>query len=118
MGCMKEGSFYWIWVFAFREAPREAAQETQMPFMRGAGGCPSALSRAPGLGVHRSAAQTLDRTSGRSRRRVCAGRAVRCIHRAQTICGEHDSVREPRLTVGSFVEVNWISIAHASVSAV
>src|SRR5712671_1938382 len=71
---MKEGSFCWIWVFAFREAPREAAQETQMPFMRGAGACPSALSRAPGLGVHRSAAQTLG--------------------------GEHDSVRESRLTVG------------------
>ncbi|MCU1242709.1 MAG: hypothetical protein JWO71_3435 [Candidatus Acidoferrum typicum] len=56
-----------------------------MPFMRGEGACPSALSRAPGFGVHRSAAQTLDRRSGRIRRRVCAGRAVRPIHGKQTI---------------------------------
>jgi hypothetical protein len=30
-----------------------------MAFMAGKGGCPSALSRAPGYGVHRSEAQTL-----------------------------------------------------------
>src|SRR5256885_1582295 len=47
-----------------------------MPFVRGEGACPSALSRAPGFGVHRSAAQTLDRRSGRSRRRVLPGRAA------------------------------------------
>jgi len=29
-----------------------------MPFMAGRGACPSALSRAPGSGVHRSAAKT------------------------------------------------------------
>ncbi len=74
-----------------------------MPFMRGEGACPSALSRAPGFGVHRSAAQTLDRRSGRSRRRVCAGRAVRRIDRKQTICGEHDSVRESRPTAGKLL---------------
>src|ERR1700730_18607416 len=73
---MKEGSFWWIWFLRSERRRAKAAQETQMPFMRGEGACPSALSRAPGFGVHRSAAKTLDRRSGGNRRRVGAGRAV------------------------------------------
>src|SRR5258708_4207195 len=46
-----------------------------MPFLAGRGAWPSALSRARGFRVHRSAAKTLDRTSGRIRRRFSAGRA-------------------------------------------
>ena len=48
-----------------------------MPFMAGEVACPSALSRAPVFGVHRSAAKTLDRRSGRIRRTVWPGRAVK-----------------------------------------
>jgi len=47
----------------------------QMPFVAGEGDCPSALSRALVRGVHRSAAETLDRRSGGIRRRVWPGRA-------------------------------------------
>jgi len=43
--------------------------------MAGEGVCPSSLSRAPECGVHRSVAKTLDRRSGRIRRRVWPGRA-------------------------------------------
>jgi hypothetical protein len=47
-----------------------------MSFMAGEGDCPSALSRAPECGVHRSEAKTLDRRSGRIRRSLAAGRAT------------------------------------------
>src|SRR5260221_88179 len=60
---------WWIWVLLSERRRAKAAQGKQMPFTRGAGACPSALSRAPGFGVHRSAAKTLDRRSGRIRRR-------------------------------------------------
>jgi hypothetical protein len=45
---MKEVSFFVDLGFAFREAPREAAQEKQLPFMAGEGACPPALSRPRG----------------------------------------------------------------------
>ena len=38
---------------------RKAVHEKQMPFVAGEGACPSALSRAPVYGVHRSEAKTL-----------------------------------------------------------
>ena len=44
-----------LWSF---EAPQSGAEETNA-FMAGEGACPSALSRAPGCGVHRSEAKTL-----------------------------------------------------------
>src|SRR5260221_13640118 len=116
---MKEGSFWWIWVLLSERRRAKAAQGKQMPFMRGAGACPSALSRAPEFGVHRSAAKTLDRRSGRIRRRVRAGRALRAIHGKRTLCGEHDLVPESRPTAGKLLAVmEMISIAHAFVSAV
>ena len=61
--------------FCFSEATHTAAHKKQMPFVAGRGAWPSALSRAPGFGVHWSEAKTLDGRSGRIRRRFSAGRA-------------------------------------------
>jgi hypothetical protein len=63
-------------VLGFCHCCNGALQEKQIPFMARGGCCPSALSTVPGFGVHRSAAQSLDRRSGRIRRRVWPGRAV------------------------------------------
>src|SRR6266849_6046939 len=71
--CISEDSFGWIRVLFLRGAAVSRAGITNS-LHGGAGACPSALSRPPGYGVHRSEAKSLDRRSGGIRRRVGPGR--------------------------------------------
>src|SRR5438128_66109 len=55
-----KNSFRWCRFFCFLEAPQRAVHKKQMPFLRGLGAWPSALSRARVFRVYRSEAETLD----------------------------------------------------------
>jgi hypothetical protein len=59
---MRNYSFLNLVLCSFRGPQR--VQKKQISFVAGEGDCPLALSRAPGFGVHRSEAKSLDRRSG------------------------------------------------------
>ena len=93
-------AFCFEWLEFCFPGQRGGAHEKQNALHAREGACPSALSRAPGFGVHRSEAETLDTGSGRSRRTVWPGRAVRSSNGKSEDPGEHDLVGSKGRRIG------------------